>query len=363
MKSEFTVIKGGLGCDFLVKLPESRAGRPVRILQLTDPQIIDSYQRRTPDRIPADKIAAWAPENFDRQCGNQIRSLIAQTKPDLIFITGDVVYGEFDDNGTSILRITALMDSFGIPWAPVFGNHDNESRMGVDYQCGVFESAKHCLFKRGEVTGNGNYSVGIAVGDRLLRVIHMLDSNGCRNTTDPAVKREKGFGEDQLRLVEDNTARIRAAVGADVPAFMAFHIPHAVFHQAEVDKGYLTPDRFRYVIGVDTPAQDGDFGFKHCFCDTFETETDIFDLAAKNRIEALFIGHHHKTATVISYRGLKLVFGLKTGQYDSYVPGNLGGTLITLYGMEYEISHVSGCCPYGPVPPSESVFSDFFISQ
>ena len=72
------------GCDFVIQTEKTK----IKLLQLTDMQIIDSFQRRTPDRLRIDEINAWNPANFDAQCGNQIRSLVTQTKPDLIFITG-----------------------------------------------------------------------------------------------------------------------------------------------------------------------------------------------------------------------------------------------------------------------------------
>lgn len=359
-KAKFSILKDTYGCDFVVRVPKHRKRKTINILQITDTQIIDSSQRRRPDRLSESAIKAWAPENFDHQCGNHIRSLIQQTKPDLIFITGDIVYGEFDDNGTALKWLCELIDSFSIPWAPVFGNHDNESKMGVDYQCRLFEESKYCLFKRGNVTGNGNYTVGIAVEDELLRVLHMLDSNGCRHSEEDAVEKKAGLYPDQFQLVERNTNAIRSAMGKEVPAFLAFHIPHAIFHEAELAKGYVTLERFYYVLGVDVEAQDGDFGFKNDSCDGFKTEIDIAAFSKENNIEAIFIGHHHNTATVINYLGLKLVFALKTGQYDSYVPGNIGGTLITLLDDEYAITNVSSCCPYGPVPQGEMRYKGFF---
>ena len=83
------ILKDYLGCDFCVQLPAERSATPVKILQITDPQIIDASQRRPGCRFTPDTIAAYAPENFDVQCGNHIRSLIAQTQPDMIFVTGD----------------------------------------------------------------------------------------------------------------------------------------------------------------------------------------------------------------------------------------------------------------------------------
>lgn len=356
-----TILKDHLGCDFCVQLPADRAATPVKILQITDPQIIDASQRRPDCRFTPDTVAAYAPENFDIQCGNHIRSLITQTKPDMIFITGDIVYGRYDDNGTALAWLVRLMDSFGIPWAPVFGNHDNESAIGVTYQCSLFENAAHCMFKRGNVTGNGNYTVGVAVGDQLIRAIHMLDSNGCSHSDDPSVMPQVGIFPDQFALVERNTQAIREATGRTVPAFLAFHIPHAIFAEAERAKGYVTIDRFYYVIGVDVEARDGDFGFKLDGVNDFSTEVDMVPFARANGIEGIFIGHHHNTSICLHYQGLTLVYGLKIGQYDSYIPGNLGGTLIQLLGDTFTVNNISSCCPYGPVPPSAQRYKNFFV--
>ena len=137
------------GCDYLVRLP---AGRTPRILQLTDMQVIDATQQRYSGRLNEKEVVCWAPENADAECYGHIRSLVAQTNPDLIFITGDIVYGEFDDSGRSLEQFCAFMNGLCIPWAPVFGNHDNESARGVAWQCDLLESGEYCLFRRGNVT-------------------------------------------------------------------------------------------------------------------------------------------------------------------------------------------------------------------
>ena len=366
-EKKFTIIQNALGCEFVVDLPKTREGSPIRILQLTDPQIIDLSQIEDPASlivekpIFADRFKVWTSGDFDAQCGNHIRSLMAQVQPDLVFMTGDIVYGRYDDNGTALKWLCDLMDSFAVPWAPVFGNHDNEAKIGVDAQCRILLESKYCLFKRGEVTGNGNYSVGVAVGGELVRVLHLLDSNGCRHTSDTSVTAKPGLYGDQIELVRSTTAAVSRESGRAVPAFLAFHIPHAIFHKAEVEKGYVNETRSFYVIGVDVPALNGDFGFKLDSCDTFETGVDMVDLFHKNGIEGIFIGHHHNTATLINYKGISLVFGLKTGQYDSYIPGNIGGTLITLLGDKFDVKNISSCCPYGTVPRDEPRYRGFFV--
>ena len=351
------------GCDFVLKLPIERAGKEIRLLQLTDMQVIDALQRAYPERLGNDEIEAWLPENFDIQCGDHIRSLITQTHPDLIFITGDIVYGSFDASGKVMEWFCALMDSFKIPWAPVFGNHDNETERGVSWQCEQFYKSEYCLFRRGEVSGNGNYTVGIAVGDKLIRVLHMLDSNGCKNGTDPSIIKEKGIYPDQLELVSENTELIKSAQGRAVPAFIAFHIPVDSFKEAELAKGYSkVGEKPAYFIGVNTVAKDDDFGFNLEDYKPIQTDGHFIEFLKKNNIDAAFAGHQHKNCTCISYEGIKWVFGLKTGQYDYHLPGQIGGTLITLCDENFKVSHVPSLVRLAPMPQSAPMFKNFFAT-
>ena len=195
--------------DFIVEVPE---GRDPVVLQLTDTQIIDAGQAR-PGRGGVDDVF-WATDQVEERCYEFIYETVAATQPDLIIMTGDNVYGEFDDNGSALLGLVEFMESFQIPWAPIFGNHDNESAMGVDWQCQQFENAQFCLFEQKELTGNGNYSVGIAQGGKLKRVFYMLDSNGCGNPSEktlenPHFTRNSGFGVDQIQWYTNQINEIK----------------------------------------------------------------------------------------------------------------------------------------------------------
>ncbi|MBQ7830780.1 MAG: metallophosphoesterase, partial [Clostridia bacterium] len=157
--------------DFVVEVEE---GRNARVLQLTDPQLIDYTQAE-----PGKTSPIYTPDKTEEYCYRYIRQVVERYDPDLILMTGDLVYGQFDNNGSMFTELIDFMEGFDIPWAPVFGNHDNESKMGVDWQCEQLENAENCLFKQRELTGNGNYSVGILQGEKLQRVFFMMDSNGC----------------------------------------------------------------------------------------------------------------------------------------------------------------------------------------
>lgn len=345
------------GCNFVVQLPPDRINGTATVLQLTDIQFIDASQRRTPDRIRPDEIEAWLPENFDGQCCNHIRSLVAQTRPDLIIITGDIVYGSFDDSGRMLDRFCTFMDSLEIPWAPVFGNHDNECRLGVARQCDRLEQSAFCLFERGSVSGHGNYTVGIAAGERLIRVLHMMDSHGCHGAEDPAVVKAPGLHPDQLELIRHNTAQIQAAQQRKIPAFLAFHIPVDCFLAAEEAKGY---GHGLYTIGVDVPAKDGDFGFCLERYMPFGTDGHFIEFLHAQQIDGVFVGHIHKNCTSITYENIRWTFGLKTGQYDYHQPYQIGGTMITLWGSSFRVNHVPSLVNGAPMPACAPMFKGLF---
>lgn len=76
-------------------------------------------------------INYWMPQLMNQRLFNDLRKTINDVNPDLILLTGDIVYGGYDDAGTSFTKLVDFLDGYDIPWAPVFGNHDNESKMGV----------------------------------------------------------------------------------------------------------------------------------------------------------------------------------------------------------------------------------------
>ncbi len=331
-------------------------------MQITDMQFIDSRQQRYAGRLKEDEAIAWLPEKMDALCGNQIKSLVAQTQPDLIFITGDMVYGSFDDKGTAFQYFCNLMESLNIPWAPVFGNHDNESVKGVEWQCNMLEACSNCLFKRGTVSGNGNYTVGIAIGTKLIRVLHMLDTNGCFSD-DKDVITQQGIYDDQIELIEANSKLIQQAQAQKVPAFLAYHIPTIEFELGAKEKGYITNEKSSFNIGVDVEAKDGDFGCCNEEMHGIKTNEKFRYMLLHANVDGVFVGHCHTINTSILYKGIKWVYGLKTGQYDYHTIGQLGGTLITLKNSEFDVKHIPALTPLSLYHATAPMFKKFFVGD
>ncbi len=336
-------------CDFVLEVPATRAPR---ILQLTDMQIIDASQRRTPDRLNEREIAYWQPEYIDAQCLNHIRSVVTQAQPDLIMITGDVVYGEFDDSGRILDLFCHFMDSLRIPWTFVFGNHDNESTRGVTWQCERYMRSEYCIFAPGHVTGHSNFIIALTQNGTPMRILYMIDSNGCGNAAAPAVPCAAGCHPDQVAWLEQAAGGIQTACGGMVPGFACFHIPCAEFMEGLQSKGYWPQDG-GLTIGVTVPAKDGDFG---CCAKAFGFSMlprDMASIFARMGVDGVFVGHEHCANTSVRYKNIRWTFGLKTGQYDSHIQGQTGGTLITLDPAEPEgftVHHLPSLARSAPLP-------------
>ena len=311
--------------DFLVEVEE---GRDPVVLQLSDTQ-----------------TWSWgaAPEE---QCYKYVREVVGKTNPDLIIVTGDLVYGRFDPNGSLLKSLIAFMETLDTLWAPVFGNHDNESLMGVDWQCAQLEAAENCLFKQGDVTGNGNYSVGIAQGDELLRVFYMMDSNGCGAPminsdgvhTAPApgtnvVKTSQGFGQDQVDWYTNQINAIHKA-DSDVKISFAYHIQQSIFQKVftkyEEYDGLTSNSALINPLNLDTmeTADETDFGYlgrpmKGGWDGTYEIYKGMKALGA----DSIFVGHEHCNSASIVYDGVRFQYGQKSSTYDRYNSVSADGTI------------------------------------
>ena len=68
----------------------------------------------------------------DNQAINAVAAMVAEEKPDLVIVTGDIAYpvpfqaGTFN-NKTGAVIFASLMEKLGVYWCPAFGNHDTEA--------------------------------------------------------------------------------------------------------------------------------------------------------------------------------------------------------------------------------------------
>lgn len=308
--------------DFTVKIEK---GKPYRILQLTDMQIIDAAQQRYPTRLKPSEAERWVTGNIDKNCLDLIRKEVTELRPDCIIITGDIVYGEFDDSGSSHKAFIDCLGSFGIPWIPIFGNHDNETKIGVEKQCEMYASAPNCLFARGDTDGNSNYTVALCEDGKPVRILYMMDSNCCGGGNDPALCKIIGFSQNQLEW-----AKKKAEENGRIPGFFCCHVPPRDYYNAIVEAGYQTaadaasPKPFEF--SEEIPAKNGDNGRKAE--NVGGTGQILHGMFKEMGVDGYFGGHYHNSCLSVLYDGIRYTLGVKSGTYDYHM--YTGATVIDI---------------------------------
>lgn len=285
--------------DFVVDVP---TGRDIRVLQLTDPQTIDAAQQRYVGRLESSLAIQWAPDTEEENAYRYMREVIIAYQPDLILMTGDLVFGSLDDNGTRLKSLINFMEGFQIPWAPVFGNHENESIMGADWQSEQLEMAEYCLFKQRELTGNGNYTVGITQGGKLVRVFYMMDTNGCADMSAATAgnghsKSTYGFGQDQIDWYTESIQAVKAA-DANTKISMAFHVQMKAFEDAfgqisGFDKDTIGTSH----IDLDADSDASTFGYMAQWTDqVWDEDKTVWNSFKRLGVDSVFVGHLHSNS-------------------------------------------------------------------
>ena len=233
-----------------------------RILQFTDLHLITTE----------------TPLEFRRTL-DLIRQVTTATKPDLIAITGDLTWGETMDDRDAMDALAETMQSLGVPWAPVLGNHDGD-KYGRDTFASFLLDRPNCLFELGDdgAEGYGNYIV--TVGDEWA--LYFMDSH----TGD--------FYPGQL----DWYRRTSAALPEDHKELAFFHVPIPEYEEVwnyEPCKG---------------------FNMESICCTRYND--GLFSAFVRGgHMRGVFVGHDHVNDFEGTLHGVRLVYGRVSG-YQGY---------------------------------------------
>lgn len=298
------------------------ASEEFRILQLTDTHICGSI----------------ATIQTDRRALTACYDLIQETQPNMIVITGDLVYPMplqtfSKDNLGAVGQLCELMDHIGIPWIFVYGNHDTETVAAYRAQelTGLYQyysqpPSGSLLYadRRPEIYGRYNQYIRVCNSDGSLNsLLFLIDSNDYVKNAEK-VNEYDSVHEDQIQWYEDTIEQVKSEEGRIVPSFVFMHILFPAFAQAQEalqngsgDAAYLFGENGE---GVSCP----------------ERESGFFDAIVRNQsTQAVFVGHDHLNNMAVKYKGVDLVYSKSIDYYD--YPGiadrteQRGATLITLF--------------------------------
>ncbi|GMQ61771.1 metallophosphoesterase [Vallitalea maricola] len=310
---------------------------PYKILQLTDLHFGFGILSRKQDKLGMDAVT----------------KLVERSKPDLIILTGDSIFPFIFKSGTrnnikQARRLVGFMDSFEIPYAFLFGNHDIEmgSKGNKNQISDIIINGRYSVFAKGkkELTGEGNYIIKlIDKREKVLMALVILDSNmygeGWFFSGFDCIHKE------QTEWCMDELSRLKKQ-NENLKALAFFHMPLPEFKDA-YEKMKLGDKSVEYNFGSIGESNDY-FGIS-------KNNYSFFEKAVDNGIiKGIFCGHDHLNTLSLTYQGVMMTYGMSI---DFLAYKNIrkrytqrGGTLITIDN--------DGLFEVKPVPLT-TVVSDF----
>lgn len=270
----------------------------------------------------------WTILGDNKRCYEEMDKLVEKTNPDLITLPGDVL-SAFASR-FSIRNFIKHMDSYKIPWAPVYGNHDEEIPTNTkNWQSDRYMKSEYCLLQKGpnNLYGSGNYVINITEDGKPVYTVFMFD-NGKHYKYETG-KDEVPMSENQIAWYEWNVKGIAEEAGRTVPSMTFSHFPQPEFREAVEKLGVKNEDG-SYTI----PSE---YGFGKCNYLPWSTSvnTDFVEKCKElGSTKYIFCGHDHENDASIFYDGITYTYGLKTGPSPKPWNGaeHTGGTLITING-------------------------------
>ncbi|MDR3061736.1 MAG: metallophosphoesterase [Dysgonamonadaceae bacterium] len=175
----------------------------------------------TDSHIMADSIAN------SKETVDMLNQVLDAEKPDLVIFTGDIVTGKPYKEGFEMV-IAPVIDR-KIPYALLFGNHDDEQDLTRKELANLLMKYPHNvsqLKKIEPVSGYGNYTLEIKGhhGDKVQAVLYCMDSHAYST-----LKQVKGYGWfnfDQVEWYRKQSEKYTLNNGKmPLPALAFFHIP------------------------------------------------------------------------------------------------------------------------------------------
>ena len=246
-----------------------------------------------------------------------IKRLVATVKPDLITVSGDIVCGK--SSRYAIARFTDLMESFGIPWAPIFGNHDKEANCDINYLADVMMKSPHCVMQKGDpAMGVGNYIINICEDDGSgeLIPVESLIMYYCRTPDAGTLKAWYAWAADGINKIS----------GGKAETFVMAHIPLPEYIEA-YDKAWNAEKN----CWNDGYKAYGELHEKICIdydADGKPVLEGFFDELKAHGTKYFFCSHDHMNDFSLEYEGIRLTYMMKLGFGSGFQPGFNGGTVI-----------------------------------
>ena len=259
----------------------------------------------------------------DKSALLSVATMIKEAQPDLVIVTGDIAFpvpyaaGTFN-NKSGAKIFSTLMESLGVYWTVVFGNHDTESYSYFDREAmSEFYSApdyKYCLYSAGpeEVDGYGNYVIKVKNTDGIVtQGLICMDSHSYTDGDWLGMMwKYDNLHENQIEWYKEQIEAMNSenkALGSEetVKSMVFIHIPLTEYKSALTEfaeAGYKDTDNVQYHYGM--AGETGKVVYHGMHEDNFfETALEL------DSTKAIFCGHDHYNNFSLEYKGIRLTYG------------------------------------------------------
>lgn len=292
-----------------------------KVLNLSDPQLGNWEMGQKNAQVLAETVTR----------------LIEEVKPDLITVSGDLAWA---GHYAAYANLADLLDGFQIPWAPIFGNHDlQDGPEPVAKAIEILEQSKYCLYENGDPKlGYGNYVIGIEENGKLIHGIILMDSHNKMEWVNPQGETEERWAQlypEQLDWYANVVDELKAQGAKETSVIL--HIPIYTYCDAlkaalkeGIDPSSIPPGKGQQ-LGCWNQGYEDSFGVIYEAISCYPEDNGFFDLVLdKNSTKTILCGHDHVNNLAVNYKGVRLIFAMKTG-WGCYCNKELnGGTVLTI---------------------------------
>jgi len=269
-----------------------------------------------------------------------IQALLDVHKPDLVLLGGDIagpgyIHIENQEQLKEMLdKLVSPMEKAGIPWAHVYGNHDDNYGLDNKDHQPIYESYPYCVSKAGpeELSGVGNYVLPIydAKGEKILFNVFGFDSHH----SVPEMIEEFGLPEktrfyhattcadgdydgihfDQVMWYYNTSVEMEKHNGAKIPALAYMHIP-----VPEMAYGAVERTKFRYhgMQGENVACAIVNNGL-------------VGAALQRGDIKAMCFGHDHHNDFRMDYAGIELSYDAFLSYHACHENERRGGRIFEI---------------------------------
>ncbi|ARQ06188.1 Phosphodiesterase YaeI [Macrococcoides canis] len=237
-----------------------------------------------------------------------ITRLIHTNQPDFIAITGDLIWSKVSNSLTTFRDVLAFINSFNIPFAATFGNHDSEGDFSRDVINEILLSQSNFIEPQSLFNDNDRlcYYTELVVDGHTHR-LYFIDSGDY----------------DKLQVGEYD------------------YITHAQIEWlVEADKAFIGTSQLFIHIPIPEYATAKSLGLAEGHQDEEiccpKLNTGLFSQLLLNglSVKAIYCGHDHDNDFTADYCGIKLNYGRVTG-FNTYGSLRRGGRMIELDGSAF----------------------------